>query len=483
MLILSGCTTTVDHDFEQRRAENMVTDVETLENSMPTIAFDRPLTLEDVIDLALINNLDLRVRELERLIADDKAIEAHRKMLPDLQAEYEYHYRNDFEVSDSYNIDNKTITQSNTASDWPDGTRGKLELTWDILDFGVSYYRAHQAAMTAEVFKTRRDRQGQLLALEITEAYWKAALAEDALDYVKRVFDQVQAQHRAIEDAMKANQLRPDSAKRVQKQLVDLELSLHNLQSEIASARFQLTRLMGLNQGSRFALARDPVRPLLASFPRPSQFDLPSLERYALFHRPELYEHDFNQEIAQDEVHATLLSMFPSLKFSFAHNFDNDRLLHHNYWGSAAASLSWNLLSIPAKYAKFEGDKRGVDLAKLERMKITQAVVTQVHLAALNYSIAAERFRLHENAFRLTDDLLNISIQQRDAGRGSAVQVTRDLLQNMESKLKRDQTVVELIVAHRRMLASIGMNPREWHKDIFIEGLAVRNDPLEAAAE
>ena len=53
-----------------------------------------------------------------------------------------------------------------------------LEFTWNILDFGVAYYRARQELNGTLMEEMQYNRIRQNLILEVTKQYWKAALAK-----------------------------------------------------------------------------------------------------------------------------------------------------------------------------------------------------------------------------------------------------------------------------------------------------------------
>ncbi|MGB0712354.1 MAG: TolC family protein [Gammaproteobacteria bacterium] len=487
LLLLSACSTTEKLDMQSDREANARADRIALEPSK-SIVLDHPLTLKEVIDIGLRNNLDLRIALFERQISDDDALARRLEALPDLEANAGIQGRDSNEVNDSFDFNLNQVNTSSTFSEPRDKATASLQLTWNVLDFGVSYVRSRQAQLQIEVLEMRRRRQEQLLALELTEAYWKAALAEDALDYVRKVEAELQAQKGAIERSVNDGGLDPIAAKEVEKRILDIALSLRDLQADIASARLDLARLMGLKQTTQFRLAREPIRPILAELPRPENLNTDHLEDYALIHRPELFEQDLSKRIQRDEVRAAMLSMFPSLNFSLSGNYDSNALLHSQSWALAGANVGWNLLRLPALYAQKKSAERGLALTGVQRLQVTVAVLTQVHISRLDYAIAADRFRLYEESYRLTNDLMNMTRERNLAGLLSNLTVSQRLLEDMAAKLRRDQSVVDLIIAHRRLLTSLGVDPRLWDRTVSDLGLdqpvlALREAPAAMKSE
>lgn len=462
-LLIVGCTHVEEIDFDKERAAQAQQDLAAL-TPKDEVVFEEPLSLDEVIEIGLKNNLDLRVAAFEKELASEDAYKEKLSLLPDLDFGANYTQRDNELVNNTLDVNTRVETAVTTTSTARENTTLNLTLTWNVLDFGISYIRSRQAQLQVEILRTRRERQAQTLALDITESFWKAALAEDALDYVRQVERELTAQRDAIQRSVDERRLEPIAAKEVEKKLVDIALSIRDLQADIAGSRLELSRLMGLRQDQDYSLRREAIKPILAQLPKPEDLDIKRLETYAVENRPELFERDINLKIQSDEARAMLISMFPNLALSLGSDFDKNYLLRDQAWSSVGVNLGWNLLALPSKYAAYQSGKKGVAVARAQRLQITVGVLAQVHIAILDYGIAVDRFRLREESYRLTKDLLDMSRERFSAGKLSNLAVTQRLLEDMSVKLQRDQSVVDLIVAHRRLLVSIGADPHIWRE-------------------
>lgn len=467
---LSACVTHTTLDPHTDREINLAEDRQLLEPS-DRIDLSQPLSLDDVIRIGLINNLDLRVSRFEQEIARDSSFADKLELLPNLNLNQDYNKDDEFLREGSFNPDTSDLTAPSTVSTMANVKTRSLELTWNVLDFGLSYIRSRQSELQQHVLRMRRDRQAQTLALDLTEAFWKAALSEDALDYVRRVERELRAQRSRIEQSVRERRLDAINAKDVEKRLVDIALSVRDLQADIANTRIKLASLMGLKQSANFVLDREPLKPLLAQFPRPDQMSPEIIEDYALLNRPELFESDLSVSIQRDEVRAALLNMFPSLSLSAGYNYTSNPLAETQEWGNVGYSIGWGLLTLPAQYQRMKSQEGGVAMRRAARLQMTVAVITQVHIGLLDYRIAVERFRLYEEAYGLTSDLLDMTRERNQAGILSDLSVAQRLLEDMAAKLRRDQAVVDLIVAYRRLLTSAGMEPMYWNRALVELGV------------
>ncbi len=470
LLLIGGCTKILNDselaDHRERQARN---DLEVLKPPMD-INFEQPLTLEDLIQIGLHNNLEVRISKLNQEISNKETLAQRLRMLPGLTADARFEYRDLLRKSDVYNWKDDRDDRDYTVSELKDSLRGNLSLTWNVLDTVVAYVRSNAMEMQEQVLERKRIRQAQQLALDITEAYWQAAALEDALDYVHAVEKRLKAVKRKIDSAVDARDLDRMDAAESELRLKELELTIRQLQANLSSSRLELSRLLGFNQNVQYTLARPPIKPIVAAMPHTRELDIDSLEEYALLHRPELYQSDIQVMIQKEEAKRAFLSLFPGVSFFAATHYDDNRLLLSNTWNTVGAGIGWNLLDIPANLARLKGQEKTIDMAEAQRLMMTVGVITQVHIALLDYAIKVDRFRLLEETYLLAADLLDMAQTKNSAGRLPDLAVTQRYLEEMASKLRRDEAVVDMLVAHKRLCVSIGMAPQDCDSAVLVGG-------------
>lgn len=470
LLLVGGCTKILNDaelaDHRERQARN---DLEVLKPPMD-INFEQPLTLDDLIQIGLRNNLEVRISKLNQEISNKETLAQRLRMLPGLTADARFEYRDLLRKSDVYNWKDDRDDRDYTVSELKDTLRGNLSLTWNVLDTVVAYVRSNAMEMQEQVLERKRRRQAQQLALDITEAYWQAAALEDALDYVHAVEKRLKAVKRKIDSAVDARDLDRMDAAESELRLKELELTIRQLQANLSSSRLELSRLLGFNQNVQYTLARPPIKPIVAAMPHTKELDIDSLEEYALLHRPELYQSDIQVMIQKEEAKRAFLNLFPGVSFFAATHYDDNRLLLSNTWNTVGAGVGWNLLDIPANLARLKGQEKSIDMAEAQRLMMTVGVITQVHIALLDYAIKVDRFRLLEETYLLAADLLDMAQTKNSAGRLPDLAVTQRYLEEMASKLRRDEAVVDMMVAHKRLCVSIGMAPQDCDSAVLVGG-------------
>jgi len=459
LLVLAGChpKTYTEPELAIQREQNARSDLKTI---MPptSINFEQPLSLEDVIHIGLRNNLELRIAQLNKDIQNKETLTNRLKMLPGLNAGATYEYRDRLRKSDVYNWKDEVDQKDYTVSELKDSFKADLTLTWNVLDTVLAYVNAGASSMQEQAMDKRMRRQAQLLGLDIYKAYWQAAAVEDALDYVHAVEKRLKVVKSKIDESVAARDIDRMDATEASLRLKELELTIRQLQANLSSARLELSRLMGLNQNVQYTLARPPIKPIVAALPHTKDLDIDLLEEYGLTHRPDLFETDINVMIRKQEAKNAFLRLFPGIRFFAGTHYDMNRLLLENTWNTVGAGLGMDLLSIPATYAALQGHEKAVDMAEANRLMMTVGVITQIHIALLEYAIKVDRFRLLEDAYVLSADLLKMAREKSIAGRLADLAVTQRHLEEMAAKLRRDESVVDMLVAHKRLCVSIGID-------------------------
>ena len=465
ILFLLGCTHTYEVDLAARRTANLSEDQAFLEKR-EEMEFDTPLTLNDAVAIGLANNLDLRVSRFMERIADQTAMSEKLKMLPRFDVEGVYSERSDFIQREFVDPETGEVSLSNTISQ--DKTTQTLDLTlsWNILDFGLSYIRSRQAAYQTEIRRMERIRQAQTLAADISLAFWRSVLAEEDLELIQEIERRVRAFKSDADEMVEQRRLDPIVAKEMERQLMNLTISAADLQAEIASSRVELARLMGVTPTTRFdlALTEDELEGLLEQIPRPSELNARKLEALALRHRPELYSADLEESVQRDEARSALVQMFPGLQFNASYVYDGDEFLANNDWFNIGGEFVTNLLSLPSKYANWNAQKMTTEMVRVQRLLLTAGIIAQVHVALQDFQIKEKQYRLKDRAYEISGDLSSMSLERNRAGMMgfSYTVVTQRMMETFLSRLERDRTIVAMMNAYHTLLITLGFGFDQW---------------------
>ena len=284
-----------------------------------------PVTLEEAMARALKYNLDGRLKLMEEAMAQRQLDLSRWDMLPRLTADAGYAWRSNELASSSRDVVTGQQSLVPSTSSERSHYNGDLNLSWNVLDFGVSYYTARQQADRVLVMSERRRKVVHLMMQQVRQAYWQAVGAQQLEAKVEPILKLTQA---ALDDSQRIEKERlqsPLETLNYQRQLLDILRQLEAVRDELAQAKPRLASIMNVPPGDDYTLAA------------PTGFSLPKLpvaadkmEETALVNRPELVEAGYNERIGLDETKKALAKLLPGVTFQLGANFDTDNFLVNN---------------------------------------------------------------------------------------------------------------------------------------------------------
>ena len=139
-----------------------------------------PISLSQATARAIRYNMDYRTRMMEEALALGQLDVANFDLLPKITASAGYTSRSNEAFGYGFGTDGK-VTANPSASQERQIATAKAGISWSILDFGLSYYRAKQLSDQAMVADERRRKAMQNLVLDVRQAFWRAYAAQQLL--------------------------------------------------------------------------------------------------------------------------------------------------------------------------------------------------------------------------------------------------------------------------------------------------------------
>ena len=159
----------------------------------------KPLSLSDAVARVLKYNLDKRAKMMDEALALGQLDLDRYDLLPKLAANAGYTERSAPNATKSRDLYTQTTSTSNPSySADRFSITNDLGLTWNILDFGVSYFTAQQNADRALIAKEKRRKTVANLVQEVRFTFWRAAAAQALKG---KVTDVIANAEKALKDA------------------------------------------------------------------------------------------------------------------------------------------------------------------------------------------------------------------------------------------------------------------------------------------
>ena len=143
-MVVVGCTTT-PQPFTAEEIDAFAADKRQRAIADSQEQVTGSIDLYEAMARALKYNLDHRLEMSEVALRYAELSDGEFDMLPDLVARVDWSDRSNQPFSRSLRTDG-SVSDVLTTSEDPGSTYSSLELSWDVLDFGLSYYRSKQNA-------------------------------------------------------------------------------------------------------------------------------------------------------------------------------------------------------------------------------------------------------------------------------------------------------------------------------------------------
>lgn len=420
-----------------------------------------PIDLYEAMARALKYNLDQRVEAMGAALRIQELDLAHFSMLPSIVATSGYSARNNVNASDSLNISTGLFSLPYSTSEDERLRRADINFSWDILDFGLSYVRARQAADKYLAAQEQRRKVVARVIEDVRTAYWRAVSADRL---ISRLSELEARSERAIANAhaSEADHLTsPITAATYERELIEIKRSIGELQRDLSVARTQLAALMNVQPGTPFALSGTASAPgLTLTLP------LGKMIETALVNRPELHDVWYQRRINDRELDAALLEVLPGLSPYVGSNYDSNDFLYNANWVSWGAKASWNLLKLvqyPAKRDVVEAQGEQLDARALA---VTMAVITQVHVSRIRFLQLQRDFATSNRYLAVQRRLLHLMRDEASADRASEQSLIREEMNTLVAEARRDIAYAELQNAFAGVYTAIGLDPYASDIDI-----------------
>jgi outer membrane protein TolC len=453
MVVLAGCGTVNVQPYSdaELKARTAADRAAAQQDVQPITA---PLTLEQAIARALKYNLDRRLKMMEEALAFDQLDTTTWDMLPRFMAQAGYSRRNKDLITSS--VDSVTgqpsLAHPYVSSDRAH-TTSDLGLTWNLLDFGLSYIAAKQQADRVLIATERRRKAMHLLLQDVVSAFWRAASAQKLHEQVTLAIINAES---ALEDARRAESERvrpPIEALRYQRQLLENLRMLENIEQELTVGRLELAQLMNAPLDLHFRVVEPEDRLSTPLLGMPMQ----QMEELAMTHNADIREQQYNSRIAVEETKRAMLKLFPNLSFNAGIRHDSDRYMINNTWNETGLQLSYNIFNLLAAPSQKKLAEAGVKLADQRRIATQMSVLTQVYLSRLQYEAAFRQYLRSDEIWHADEKIAEHSRNRELLQAQSRLEQVSNNAAAIVSLLRRYQSMAQVQNMRGKLQATLGM--------------------------
>jgi outer membrane protein TolC len=462
VLVLAACSSrTPDPLLKEDVQVSSQQDYEYLKETSANAPLE--IDLYQAMAIAIKNNRDLRINIMDSALNQGQMDVVKFDMLPKLSANAGYKVLEKHPASTSVSMVDETGSGPNSAAnaigDSPSYTISQetpsrttdIGFTWNALDFGLSYIRAGQQANRYLISKELERKAIHNLTKEVIYAYWKTLSADELLAKINPLMERV---NKALDDYEYIEELlisSPMDALLYQKELLDVAQILNTQRRALMDSRTQLATLLGLMPGQEYVLIKTekPLSELV--------MDLEEQEEAALFSRPELLEIRYQEKVTAKEARASMLSLLPSLQFNATWTYDSNKYLLNKDNTEYGAVFGANLLNIFQAGNINDVNKINKKIVEEQRLALSMAVLSQVHIANINYSQSLREYSNAKHYLSVAQRINELIANAQKISRFGELEVIREEASLLVSRLRNDIAYAELQYSLGTLYSSVGM--------------------------
>lgn len=460
-IALTSCGVSLDPITDEQHYERALTDYSTIYESIAPL--EEALTLEEAVSRGLKYNLDYRVTLMERTLQRQQLTVANFAMLPEVAASVGYDMRDKERASRSISLLSRNESLEPSFSEEKEHLTADLTFSWNLLDFGLSYFQAKQQADRVLVAVERRRQVMNKMTKEIIHTYWRAAKAQNLLpkvtELLARVDNAIQRSER-IEDRKLRN---PTATLEYRKNLLQISMQLKNLRTDLLMSKSQLASLISIPQNQNYTL-----EPPVESYEDINQISvsLQDLQDYGLTFRPELREEGYQERIDEENVKKEILRLFPGLSLVASTNYDSNDLLYYNDWNQLGVRATWNLVSLIQGKSALDAANTQVEMAKVRRLAQSAAILAQIGISYNQYDQALEEFDTADKLSMIEMRMFEQARKERSTNNSSLLDEVLRETEAINARLERDNKFIETQSAYHNLLTSIGLDVMPGEVDV-----------------
>jgi len=443
-------------DFLNKSANEDIKKISEIKEQNEILQEELEIDLYTAIALAIENNKDLKVKLFETALADRKIKDVKFDMLPTMSANAGYTGSEKYQSSTSATVgtDDTAAAKGSTFSTSRnrDVVARDIGFAWNALDFGLSYIRAGQTGDRYLIAKEIEKKAANNIAREVIRSYWNALSAEKLIKKYDPLIEKVKV---ALNDSQKIEEMllqKPMDALLYQKELLDIKRALIAQRQTLINSKVELGALMGLLPDQEYNLVKtdEPINIL--------DMNIKSMEKHALVNRAELLENRYQERISVAETKVGLRSLLPSFNINAAYTSSSNDYLQNKTNFEFGSSVGANLLNVFRAPTIKKVNEANTEIIKEQRLALSMAVLSQVHLANIDYQMSTEEYDTSEKYLNVSTKIADQVRNAQKIARFGELELIREEASTLVAELRRDIAFAKMQHSIAQVYTSVGID-------------------------
>ncbi len=431
---------------------------EEIYNSLPTgIIVDEG----KAVALTLWRNLDIKVKEIEKLVEGSQSAETFLKHAPSLIYTHDKRERDKLALSTSERLnDDGTVeeidgvdTNPSYSSDLDSETKD-LTLQVDLLNLWQYYYESKIHKANVEIRARNRDKAAQNVTVDAIENFKLAQIAQTLKADIERLTaTTTRIKNGSCSVIGTATEVK-DALLRQCKEIVGTSRDLPGIMNQLNEARINFNALITAHPTTEMTLA--PIN--MQSMPQINK-DLDELVDIALYNSTELEIERFKYIIAKNEQYKAWTDILPSLTIGVSRKEDDNRFLVNDNWEEEFATLNLNFIQkmVSAPYRARTAKYKALAADDVRSKAAIVTLATKVALSVDAYNTSIDKWENSNQLALISKDEFHKADAKKQSGNGTEFDQANAETQMLFHQLQSMLDYANMWGAAARLYGALGM--------------------------
>ncbi|MDF2635232.1 MAG: outer rane efflux protein [Pelosinus sp.] len=405
-------------------------------NTMSVFAAPMELTLEDSIAKALQNNPAIKIADANRQSAALDINIAKGGKLPTLKLTHA-----DTRSSDTFSTGNSFTN--------------KIGLNMNLYSGGKLEGNIETAKLGLKVADLDVEKSKQQIKLDATNGYFTILQARNTVKVDQESVNQMEAHLKNVEAQYNVGTVAKSDVLRSQVELANNQQVLTKAQNAYEIAISNLNNVMGLPLDTQIQIKEELVH-------QPYGLSLEESITYAMNHRPEAIQSDYNIDMAKQSVKVAKAGKLPTIDASAGQNWGDDKFpgTDDNGW-SVGLTATWTPFDSGVTNARIKQSNSDVEKSLQTAKQTKDAVQLEVRQAYLNMVEAEKRISTSQVTVAQAEEDFKISQVRYSAGVGTNTDVIDAQVSLTQAKNNYIQAMYDFNTSKANLTKAMGVPVEE----------------------
>lgn len=472
LILLSGCAIPaepVDSAVLLDTVEKDRTKIYESSSELP-----KTMNIEEALARAIKYNLDTKVAEMDELIASNDITLQMFNTLPSINAKIQRQGRSNEGGSSSFSVLTGVESLQPSISQEQYRNVHTLSTEWNLLDAGINLWRGKNTTDQMMIAQERRRKIYHSVVQDTYIAFWRAAVAQNALPKIDELLGKINFQIENINQQLKLGIVPMGDAQTKKTLLLEKQMQLGRIKNGLSLANLELKTLITYPLDQELTLDLKGQNPLEAGTLPKLSGKIENFELKALTSRPEVREEILNKRMSARDIKLSLLESIPGFELLLTYNYDSNKYLVYSNWVDSIAGITSSInkiITAPARYKRAQN----IDLlSDKRRQALIAAIITQVHVAMARYDSLTAEYNQYTISVNNAQDVLKRAQDYNDTGLMSKAELLNVQIDSNIAAINKAFAYADAQDAYGRFINTLGIDLWEGNDpDISVQDYAI----------